>query len=160
MDGKGENTKKVPVAALAVLMRELLKQGRVRLTVSGASMVPFLVHQRDSVLVSKPGGKLRRGDIVFYQRPGGAYIMHRIVKIGKNGLLSLCGDAQTCIETSVAPGQVFGIINTAYRKGKKIDTGSFIWWIFRVPWRYLLPVRPKILRLYSKIKKKKNGREE
>ena len=155
-----DNAKHVPIAVLAELTRELLAQGNeVCLTVSGGSMAPFLVHQRDSVLVSQPNGSFRRGDIVFYQRSNGAYIMHRIVGIDKNGDLSLCGDAQTHIETSISPKQVFGIVRTAYRKGKKIDTSSFIWWLFRVPWRLCLPARHKILCLYYTITKK-NGRKK
>lgn len=66
----------------------LMEEGKeVSMIISGSSMNPFLIHHRDSILMKKPDGPVRRGDMVFYQRPSGAYVMHRVHHIDKNGML-------------------------------------------------------------------------
>ena len=72
--------------------REWVEEGKqVRLMISGSSMSPFLIHARDSITFSKPARALRKGDMVFYQRDTGEYVMHRIYKKRPEGLY-LVGD--------------------------------------------------------------------
>lgn len=63
------------------MLRELTDAGKeVSLIVAGSSMAPFLVHHRDTIYFSKPVSPLKRGNMVFYQRTDGQYVMHRIYK--------------------------------------------------------------------------------
>ncbi len=129
-------------------LRDLVNEGKeCRLLISGSSMAPFLVHERDSIIFSKPQRELQRGDMVFYQRETGQFVMHRILHVKPEGLY-IVGDAQTEIEGPVNPKQVFAVVTKAQRKGKWIGPGDFWWWFFRTVWLRLVPVRKIILKLY------------
>ena len=129
-------------------LRDLVNEGKeCRLLISGSSMAPFLVHERDSIIFSKPQRELQRGDMVFYQRETGQFVMHRILHVKPEGLY-IVGDAQTEIEGPVNPSQVFAVVTKAQRKGKWIGPGDFWWWFFRTVWLWLVPVRKIILKLY------------
>lgn len=130
------------------MLRDLVNEGKeCRLLISGSSMAPFLVHERDSIIFSKPDRELRRGDMVFYQRENGQYVMHRILHVRPEGLY-IIGDAQTEVEGPVKPEQVFALVTKACRKGKWIGPGNFWWWFFSTVWLRLFPVRRLILKLY------------
>ena len=61
------------------VLKELVEAGKeVSMMISGSSMNPFLIHQRDYILMRKPERELKVGDMVFFQRNDGAYVMHRI----------------------------------------------------------------------------------
>ena len=84
----------IDTQAYLTVLRELVEDGNsVSLNVSGMSMFPFLEHERDTVYFEAPKRNLQKGDIVFYQRSNGQYVMHRIYKVkgmvSKQGLLSL-----------------------------------------------------------------------
>lgn len=129
-------------------LRDLVNEGKeCRLLISGSSMAPFLVHERDSIIFSKPQRELQRGDMVFYQRETGQFVMHRILHVKPEGLY-IVGDAQTEIEGPVNPSQIFAVVTKAQRKGKWIGPGDFWWWFFRTVWLRLVPVRKIILKLY------------
>ena len=134
---------------LPVLM-DLIRQGESAcLTVTGNSMAPFLIHGRDQVSLCRPEGALRRGDIAFFQRESGEYIMHRICRVDGAGNYFLVGDGQQYIEGPVPPKQVFAVVTQVCRKGRWIEPGDFWWKFFAGAWLRLLPLRPAIRRLYG-----------
>ena len=140
--------RRVDTDAYVSMLRDLVNEGKeCRLLISGSSMAPFLVHERDSILFSKPDRELRRGDMVFYQRDTGQYVMHRILKVKPEGLY-IIGDAQTEVEGPVRPEQVFALVTKVNRKGKWIGPGNFWWWFFSTVWLRLFPIRRLILKLY------------
>ena len=68
------------------ILKELVEEGnQVSLLISGSSMAPFLIHHRDTVCFKKPDRALKEGDIVFYRRANGQYVMHRIRRIRQDG---------------------------------------------------------------------------
>lgn len=139
-----DNEKLIPV------LRELIQQGKsVNLLISGSSMSPFLIHHRDYIIFEKPEKPLKRGNMVFYQRPNGAYVMHRIHHIDKKGNLFIIGDAQTQIEGPVDQNCVFGIVTKVKRKGKLIGPGDFWWEFFEHIWIHMIPVRHFITKIYG-----------
>ena len=136
------------------MLRELVHEGKsVSLLVSGSSMAPFLVHQRDYVHFRAPERPLRIGDIVFYERDGGQFVMHRIVRIRKGAdgapLFDITGDNQTVIEHGVRPDQVFARIYEVQRKGHTLRPGCFWWDFFERVWPHVIPFRRAIARLYG-----------
>lgn len=140
--------RRVDTDAYVSMLRDLVNEGKeCRLLISGSSMAPFLVHERDSILFSKPDRELRRGDMVFYQRDNGQYVMHRILHVKPEGLY-IIGDAQTEVEGPVKPEQVFALVTKVNRKGKWIGPGNFWWWFFSTVWLRLFPIRRLILKLY------------
>ena len=136
------------------VLRGLTEEGKeVSMLVAGSSMNPFLIHYRDMIFFKKPDRKLRRGDMVFYQRETGQYVMHRILRVRPEGLY-IVGDAQTEIEGPVQPGQVFAVITRVKRKGKMICPDDFWWKFFEGPWLVILPLRPVIMRLFALLRRR------
>lgn len=128
-------------------LRTLVEEGKeVCLTISGCSMSPFLVHRRDSIFFSKPKRPLKKGDMVFYQRSDGTYVMHRICKV-KGADYYMIGDAQVAIEGPLKREQIFALVTKVKRKGKIIQPGDFLWWFFEYVWLKFIPLRPYIVKV-------------
>lgn len=143
-----DNDEYIPV------LRELMEEGKeVSMTISGSSMNPFLIHHRDLVLMKKTDGPVRRGDMVFYQRASGAYVLHRVHHTDINGMLYMVGDAQTEIEGPLNPDCVFAIIIKVKRKGKWIQPGDFWWFFFRCIWIRCIPLRRLLMWMYGAVSK-------
>lgn len=131
------------------VLRELAEEGRVvSMLIAGSSMSPFLCHNRDYIYFTKPDRELRRGDMVFYQRDTGQYVMHRIYKRKKDDYY-MVGDAQTQIEGPLRRDQIFARIIKVKRKGRIIEPGNFWWEFFEHVWIRIIPLRKVIEKLYS-----------
>ena len=119
-------------AALIERYCALLQTGDTPLSlpVTGSSMLPFLVPGRDSVLLARPGRRLRRGDMVLYRREGGGYVLHRIVACQRDGAFAMAGDA---------------------RKGRRQGPGRFWWEFFARVWPRVLPLRGGLCRAYGAL---------
>ena len=136
------------------VLRELAGEGRVvSMLVAGSSMSPFLCHKRDYIYFTKPDRELRRGDMVFYQRDTGQYVMHRVYKRKKDGYY-MVGDAQTQIEGPLRRDQIFARIIKVKRKGRIIEPGNFWWEFFEHVWIRIIPLRKVIEKLYSLLGQK------
>lgn len=132
---------------------ELLEAAEsVPLVISGSSMTPFLVHGRDTVYLTKVKRPLKRGDMILYRRRNGAYVLHRICRV-EGETYTLVGDAQTALEPGICPDQVLALITAVRRKGKLLRSGSFWWDFFEKVWLGLIPQRPKLLAVYSRLKR-------
>ncbi|MCI5648528.1 MAG: S24/S26 family peptidase [Fusicatenibacter sp.] len=130
-------------------LRELTEQGReVSMTISGSSMSPFLIHQRDRILFRKPERELQVGDMVFYERDSGQFVMHRIRRIRPEGYY-LIGDAQVVTEGPIRRDQIFAVVTRVQRKGQWIGPGDFWWEFFARVWIHLIPGRSLLIRLYG-----------
>lgn len=130
------------------MLRELVRKGKeVSMLITGSSMSPFLLSHKDTICFKAPWRPLRRGDMVFYERQSGQFVMHRIYKVRDEGLY-IVGDAQHEIEGPVNPNQVFGLVTKANRRGKWIGPED-IWWKFYAHiWIRLVGLRPMIFQLY------------
>jgi len=141
--------KRVDTNEYVSMLRGLTEEGKeVSLLIAGSSMTPFLAHQRDYICFKKPDRELRKGDMVFYQRVSGQYIMHRIWKVNPEGYY-IVGDAQTEIEGPIKREQIFAVITKAKRKGKWIQKGDFWWDFFEKVWINIVPLRPFIRKIYG-----------
>lgn len=135
------------------VLREIAESGKVvSLRISGGSMTPFLAHGRDYIYFTKPDRELRRGDMVFYQRQNGQYVMHRIYKKKADGYY-IVGDAQAEIEGPVAERQIFARIVKVKRKDRLLQPGDFWWEFFEHVWIRIVPLRMPIVRLYTAVVK-------
>ena len=134
-------------------LRELTDAGQeVSIVIAGNSMSPFMVHERDKVCFKKPDRPLKKGDMVFYQRDNGQFIMHRILRV-RDGCYDIVGDAQIDIEKDIRDDQIFAIVTKVCRKGKWIGPGDLWWNFFEKIWINLVPYRKKIMAVYAKIMK-------
>ena len=144
------NVRTVNIYEYMPVLIDIINQGKeANLVITGSSMTPFLCHHRDTIIISKPDAPFKKGDMVFYTRKSGQYVMHRIHHIDKNGDLFIVGDAQTEIEGPIHPDQVFGIIHKVIRKGKVITKGDFWGDFFEKVWIRLVPIRPLLRKIYS-----------
>lgn len=162
------------------MLRGLTEEGKVvSMLIAGTSMTPFLGHQRDYIYFEKPKRDLKKGDMVFYQRDSGQYVMHRICKVHRiqrkgtdskrdtmpqTGIASnldtthstapastydIVGDAQTLIEKNIRRDQIFALVVQVKRKGKIIGPGDFWWNFFEKVWINMIPFRRVVLACYT-----------
>lgn len=132
------------------MLKELTEEGReVSMLIAGSSMSPFLIHERDMIYFKKPDRELKKGDMVFFQRRSGQFIMHRIWKVRPEGYY-IVGDAQTQIEGPVEKDQIFARITKVRRKGKWLEPGDFWWEFFEHVWLHMIPLRHVLMRWYAK----------
>lgn len=142
--------KRIDTTEYVSALRSLVEAGHeVNMTIAGNSMSPFLIHQRDIIWFRQPDRALQAGDMVFYQRDNGQYIMHRICRVHEN-IYDIIGDAQTEMETGVRRDQIFAVITKVQRKGTIIQPGDFWWEFFAHVWRHMIPLRQPIMRLYAR----------
>ena len=135
------------------VLREIAESGKiVSLRIAGSSMSPFLAHGRDYIYFTKPDREPRTGDMVFYQRKNGQYVMHRIYKKKPEGYY-IVGDAQTEIEGPVDRGQIFALIIKVKRKDRIIRPGDFWWEFVEHVWSHMIPLRRPAVRIYSAVSK-------
>ena len=145
--------KVLPASVLMPEYEALLLQGaELPLVVSGGSMLPFLAPGRDSVMLKAPDRPLRRGDIVFYRRKNGAYILPRLQRI-RNGQCWMVGDAQTIIEGPLDESCIFAYVTKVQRKGKTECPGTWMWDFFQHGWLRVIPLRHVIMRAYGRVRR-------
>lgn len=138
------------------MLRELINEGKeVSLIVTGSSMSPFLIHERDIVYLRKLDHELKKGDIVFYERDNGQFVLHRILKVNENDTYDIIGDNQNIAEEGVRRDQIFAYVFKVKRKGKILEPGSFWWDFFAGPWMNMIPARHTVSRFYGNVTKKK-----
>ncbi|MCI8425930.1 MAG: hypothetical protein HFJ03_00045 [Lachnospira sp.] len=103
------------------LIKEVIESGgEFRMYPKGISMLPILRQGKDSVVLVKPTFPLCRGQIIFYQRKNGQYVLHRIVGVGKDNYV-LCGDNQTYREKGVTQDMIIAVVNRIYRGDKEVS---------------------------------------
>ena len=111
-------SKKISMDEMAPLIKEILAEsGEVSFVSAGTSMLPTIRDRKDTVTLVKPQGKLKKGDIPFYQRDNGQYILHRVVYVNGDTYV-MCGDNQWENEYNVRHDQIIGVLNSIERDGK------------------------------------------
>lgn len=124
--------------------------GEFQMFPKGSSMLPLLREKIDSVVLVKPQGQLKTGDILLYKRSNGQYVLHRIVKVNQNSY-ELCGDNQIQIETKVSDTDIIGVVGYFYRREKKITDRNLIYKCYKFLWKsfILRRIAGKIRRMIS-----------
>ena len=91
------------------IIKETLDSGKsFKISPNGGSMLPLIRQGVDSVYIKKPTEPLKKYDIVFFKRKNGAFVLHRIVKIERDGY-ALCGDNQWLAEHGIKRCDVIGV---------------------------------------------------
>jgi hypothetical protein len=96
--------------------------GEFRLFHKGTSMLPLLRQGIDSVVLVSPT-ELKKNDIVLYKRPSGQLVMHRIVKLEKNGY-AICGDNQYILEKGITDKNMLAKVKGIYRGDEYFDINN------------------------------------
>lgn len=145
--------KTLPEQQLPELLALLDTTEAVPLTVTGDSMVPFLLPGRDTVYLSKLTDPVRRGQMVLYRRKNGQYILHRVYRVSPEAL-ELIGDGQTGIEPNIPPDSLLARVTAVRRKGKLLRPGHPVWFFYEKLWIRMIPLRPRLRGLMARLKRK------
>ena len=124
--------------------------GTVKLPITGISMRPLLVWGRDTVDIVKCK-KAKKGDIIFYLRDNGQFVLHRIVGVDDKGYI-LCGDNQWVLEYGIQDKHIIGIVNSITRKGKTFDMTNVPYRMYSSFWMGILPIRKYVIPFIRKTK--------
>jgi len=137
------------------LIDEVLDSGgEFTLYPKGTSMRPLIRQGSDAVVLIKAKQKLKRFDIPLYIRSNGQYVLHRVIKIFKNGTYGICGDNQFLIEKGIKDSQIKGVICAVIRDGKRINTSNTRYKIYVLIWCFM-PLRHLLLKTRSLLYKVK-----
>ena len=98
----------------------ILKDGFIVTPVKGTSMLPMLDSRTDRAVIEAFSGKLNKGDVVLYKRKNDTYVLHRLVKTGKKGLV-FCGDNHFALEYGVTPDMCLGVLKGYFRGETYVD---------------------------------------
>jgi hypothetical protein len=142
----------VPCRELMPVIRAAMEHGqRVRMTVNGSSMLPFI---RDGEVVElEPIHPLpRMGDIVLLQCSEERYVLHRVVRMEGDALF-LRGDAQRYCQGPFTQSDVLGRVTMIYRNGRAraLDRGA--WRLAGLVWTRYAPLGLWLLRLVGRIRR-------
>lgn len=139
----------------SLVRQQLAETGQAFVRVTGVSMQPLLRHLRDGVVLESPR-RLRRGDIVLFDRLNGRYALHRVIRVGKNGF-TMAGDNQWHVEKDLPFGQVVGVAVALERKGRRIPCENFFLKMYSravtaltFPRIYLRKAAGKLFRLFRR----------
>lgn len=142
----------LPSSELMPVVRAALERGqRVRMTVNGSSMSPF-IYNNDIVELEPISASPQVGDIVLAHNAGGCYIVHRVVR-ARGESFYLRGDAQTYCEGPLAPENIFGRVIQSEGQGKVRGHTSGVWRIVGRIWVYTHPVGFYLFQNYLKLQR-------
>ena len=134
------------MASLAELIQlQLEKGGRATLTVTGVSMYPMLRNCVDKVVLIPITGRQKKGDIIFYRRDNGQYILHRIISVTQEGYIC-CGDNQSAKE-EVRHEQLLAVVDGYFRGEKEHKLTELGYQLYVLACVGLFPLRRYILAL-------------
>lgn len=112
------------LAQLEPLFRAVIEGGGTfTLRPQGTSMRPTILAGRDSVSIVRLDGEPEVADILFYRRPDGQFVLHRLVGRDARGYI-LCGDYQTLLEYGVQRDWIIGVVSAIHRPDGGLVRGT------------------------------------
>lgn len=149
-----------PMPAMQALseIRQQFSQGKpASLLVTGTSMVPFLRHEKDWVILAPAEGEPRVGQILLF-RMGDRLVLHRLRK-KRQGSYVMNGDGLQKIEI-IEPRQVEAVVTAIVRRsGRTISCEGLLFLVLTALWWPTRPLRPMILRIAAGLKDSVRGRK-
>ncbi len=92
----------------------------LRMKGRGQSMYP-LIQNGDILLIEpKSTDEFKIGDIIFYRRPSGTYVVHRLIKKNGSATLQSKGDNLPYYDAPVTVGEVLGKVIQIEGGGRRI----------------------------------------
>lgn len=125
---------------------ELKEKGVLVYTNVGTSMRPLIRQGKDVMIIKRFDNccKLKKMDVPLYKRDSGQYVLHRIIKINKNGYV-IRGDNTYSNEYGVTDSQVLGVLTGVIRNGKEISVNSFGYKVYSYFWLYTYYIRKVVV---------------
>ena len=133
--------------------REILaRDGKLVYKNRGDSMLPLIREGRDLVLIERFQSPPRKYDIPLYQRDTGEYVLHRILRIRKDGYV-LCGDNQWKRETGIQARHLVGVMTAVIRDGRQVPLNGWPYRLYVHAWCDFFPVRAGIIRVRNRFRR-------
>ena len=112
---------------LVPLITEVIGEGgEFRLFPKGTSMRPLIRQGIDAVALVSLDRKPKKGDVLLYQRENGQYVLHRLMRVEKDGSLCFCGDNQRLLEHGLAREQVVAVVAAFFRGDKRLEASGVL----------------------------------
>ena len=145
--------REVDFAEIIPIIEESFRQDlTVTLPVTGNSMRPLFVHKRDSVILAACDPRsLKRGDVPFYRRDDGHYVLHRIVRV-EDRSYTLVGDAQSDLERGLPKENVLAVMTGFVRKGKTVSCHNTWYRVYVAVWLWIVPFRSCLFRVFRSVR--------
>ena len=100
----------------------IANDGELFFTNEGCSMLPLIHAKRDILHIVKLDKELELGDVVLYSDKPHHYVLHRIIKIKKDGRLICAGDNNYWKDKPIVKEMVFGRLKeVTYPDGKTVN---------------------------------------
>lgn len=113
-------------------------------TATGYSMYPMLRDRKDTIVVRRPQGRLKKYDVALY-KTGSLYILHRVLEVKSDSYI-IRGDNCDKKEYGIKDEQILGVLTGFYRGDKWIDINGWkyklyvrmhqvffpMWWLYRL----------------------------
>lgn len=139
--------RRISMEQLAPLLEEQLQHGRAKLPVTGSSMLPMLRNGCDVVELVPLDALPVSGDVLFYRRPSGQYVLHRLIRMEDDQTCLMCGDNQWQREL-LRVDCVMARVERFTHKGKWIHCKEHQGYLLYTKiWTALFPVRRPIIAL-------------
>lgn len=124
----------------------LEREGMYVSTTVGVSMYPMLRNRRDTIVVRKKDGRLKKYDVPLYRR-GDSYVLHRVIRVHPDGGYDIRGDNCTDTERAVPEESIIGVLDSFWRGGKEARADSFFWRMYARIWVGINPA----IRMYRRL---------
>lgn len=98
---------------------QLDRTGKLIYTNVGDSMMPLIRQGKDLMVIRKPKLPLKKYDVPLYRRDNGTYVLHRILKVRKDGYV-ICGDNRYAREYGITDRHIIGVLEAVIRDGKTL----------------------------------------
>ncbi len=131
---------------------ELSRTGSLIYTNCGDSMMPLIRQKRDLLIIRKVERPLCKYEVPLYRRDSGEYVLHRIIKVGKQGYV-VCGDNRWKKEYGITDKHIIGVLEAVIRDGKCISVTDWIYRMYVHIWCDFFYIRASILIFYKLWKK-------
>lgn len=139
--------------------------GQVVTVPVGISMWPMLKNRKDHIVIGRVDRPLRKYDVPMYRRSDlhKKYVLHRIIKVKKNGGYVICGDNLWKKEYDITDEEIVGVLKGFFKGDRYIDCETSKGYrCYVYVWRFLYPLRACLLLggiVWSQIKRKLSSRE-
>lgn len=123
-------------------------------TTVGVSMYPMLRNRKDTIIVKRYDGRLKKYDVPLYKR-GTNYILHRIIEVRSESYV-IRGDNCIQKEYDITDEHILGVLTGFYRGEKEVNMNGWRYKTYVHVWQYTYPFRwllSKGLRLGARCKR-------
>ena len=126
--------------------------GEILIYPSGESMRPTIRPERGDGVLLRRAQHIRRGDVLLYRRPSGAFVLHRVIAITRRGSYVMRGDNQYQKEYIGRDTEIIAKVGAIVRTADERLLSRLRGRICRALWRIGYPIRYVLYRVRRKLK--------